>query len=369
MTKSFMRSASIIALSVMASGLGVSAPGAALAKAAATPVTVNTQTVTQDGNGNTITIDQVNAKASEAKIKQMGDTNTAKITQSGQGDFGFSQVVGSNNTVTQTFGVGANNTATNNNSQVYQCVTASCDLNAVVKPTGNTATTNLTGTNQASYIVQAGNNNQATATLSGDGGAGTDANAQIEQYSDYNSATATQTSTTTGFAKIIQGVTTAGAAPRGSKFSASAGYTTSTSTPVTSKGNVGAFNVATTSQNIDATNGSANIYQGADFNEAHATQKGADQFVEIRQDGATGSDTYGNNLANVTQELGGNGASAFVLQNGQSNQVSLTQSAMNVSADLAQYGNKNVLTLTQTVAGATAKLTQTGNSNTLTMKQ
>ena len=350
MTKSFMRSASIIALSVMASGLGVSA--AAAQKAQATQTTVNKQTTEQKGDSNSIEIDQVKGAREDAGIFQTGNSNVAKITQSGTGDSAYSQSNGNGNTVTMTFATGA----TNNASEVYQSADS------------NSATSTISGTDQKSVIIQSGNSNTALTKLSGNGGTGSDANATIEQRSVFNDATITQAGTQSGSAKIIQGVTTA-SATRGSKYNVA--YTTSTAAPVTKKstGDVGAFNVATVSQDSNASTGVANIYQGADFNEAHATQNGGNQFVEIRQDSATGAEMFGNNLAEVTQDAGGIGASAFVLQNGQSNQVYLTQSALNVSADLAQYGNKNVLTLTQTVAGSTAKLTQTGNSNTLTMKQ
>ncbi|WP_404370183.1 hypothetical protein AB5I39_01445 [Sphingomonas sp. MMS24-J45] len=367
MTKSFLRSASVIALSVMAAGFSASAVAAAPGKAPATAVTVNTQTTTQTGNSNAITISQVGATKEEAKILQNGNSNTATVTQSGQGDLAFSQVVGNSNTVTQTFGAQAGGTLTNNNSQVYQCVTAACNSAATVKPTGNAATTTLTGTNQASYIVQAGNNNTATTTLSGDGGVGAAANAQIEQYTDYNTAEITQTGTTAGLVKVIQGVTTA-TATRNVAYSGA--YTVSTA-PAAQLGTspLGANNSATVTQDAMATDGVVNIYQGADFNLATAIQQGSDQFVEIRQDGATATDSYGNNNAKVTQELSGTGADAFVVQNGQSNKITLTQSALNVTADLAQYGNLNKLTLTQGTAGASATLTQTGNSNTLTMSQ
>lgn len=366
MTKSFLRSASVIALSVMATGFSASAVVAA-GKAPATLVATNTQTTTQTGNSNAITINQVAGTKEEAKVLQNGNSNTATVTQSGQGDFAFSQVVGNSNTVTQTFGGQVGGTLTNNNSQVYQCVTASCDPAATVKPTGNTATTTLTGIDLASYIVQAGNNNTATVALSGNGGIGTVANAQIEQYTDYNTAEINQNGTSAGLVKVIQGITTAGATRN---VAYSGAYTVSTA-PAAQLGTspLGANNSATVTQDAAATDGVVNIYQGADFNLATAIQQGSDQFVEIRQDGATSADAYGNNNAKVTQELGGTGADAFVIQNGQSNKVTLTQSAANVAADIAQFGNLNKLTLTQGTAGATATLTQTGNSNTLTMSQ
>ena len=367
MTKSFLRSASVIALSVMATGFSASAVVAA-GKPLVTSVTVNTQTTTQTGNSNAITISQVGtATKEEAKVLQKGNSNTATVTQSGQGDLAFSQVVGNSNTVTQTFGAQVGGTLTNNSSQVYQCVTASCASTATVLPTGNTATTNLTGTNLASYIVQAGNNNTAKVALTGDGGIGTVANAQIEQYTDYNTGEINQNGTSAGLVKVIQGVTTAGATRN---VAYSGAYTVSTA-PAAQLGTspLGANNSATVTQDAAATDGVVNIYQGADFNLATAIQQGSDQFVEIRQDGTTSADAYGNNNTKVTQELGGTGADAFVIQNGQSNKVTLTQSAANVAADIAQFGNLNKLTLTQGTAGATATLTQTGNSNTLTMSQ
>ena len=360
MMKSFLVSASVIALSVFATPV-------AFAQTAATTVLINTQTTTQNGDSNKITIDQVASVTSEAKIKQNGDSNTAKITQSGKSDFGFSQVVGSSNTVTQTFAAPSSGTATNNRSEVYQCATGACDTSALVKPTNNTATTSLSGTNNVSYIVQAGNGNAATTKLTGNGGAGAVANAAIEQYTDYNTAEIDQTGTSNGLVKIIQGVTTVGATR---KTPVSSPYTM-TSAPAVKLGTypLGANNFATVTQASGANNGVANVYQGADFNLAVADQAGADQFVEIRQDGKTSSETYGNNNAKVTQGALSANAKAYVIQEGQSNTLTLTQSAADVTADLAQFGNLNKLTLTQVTAGATATLTQTGNSNTLTMSQ
>ena len=360
MMKSFLVSASVIALSVFAIPV-------AFAQTAATTVTINTQTTTQNGDFNKITINQVASVKSEATINQKGSANTALITQSGKGDFGFSQVVGSNNMVTQTFAGPSSGTATNNRSEVYQCATAACDATLSVTPANNTATTNLSGTNNVSHIVQAGNGNIATTKLTGNGAAGAVANAAIEQYTDYNTAEIDQTGTSAGLVKIIQGVTTVGATR---KTPVSSPYT-KTSAPAVTLGAfpTGANNFATVTQASGANNGVVNIYQGADFNLATADQAGMNQFVEIRQDGATSTDTYGNNNAKVTQELSATTASAYVIQEGRSNTLTLTQSAANVKADLAQFGNLNKLTLTQVTAGASATLTQTGNSNTLTMSQ
>ena len=366
MMKSFLVSASVIALSVFATPV-------AFAQTAATNVTINTQTTTQKGNSNQITISQATSTptpaasvTSEAKVKQDGDFNVASITQLGKSDFGFSQVVGSHNTVTQTFAGPSSGSATNNRSEVYQCATAACSIGGTAS-TYNTATTNLSGTNNVSYIVQAGNGNTATTKLTGNGGAGAVANAAIEQYTDYNTAEIDQTGTSAGLVKIIQGVTTVGATRNTPVTSP---YTIS-SAPAVKLGTypLGANNFATVTQASGADSGVVNVYQGADFNLAVANQAGANQFVEIRQDGKTSADTYGNNNAKVTQELSATTASAYVIQEGQSNTLTLTQSAANVKADLAQFGNLNKLTLTQVTAGASATLTQTGNSNTLTMSQ
>ena len=301
-------------------------------------------------------------------MDQNGDFNVAKVTQVGRDDIAVLSVFGNYNTATQTF-TGNRGGVTNNVSLIFQCGYAACDASASVTPTGNTATSNLSGTNAFSFIGQAGNGNIATAKLSGDGGSNGffNANSDIEQFTDYNTAEVDQTGTAAGLVKIIQGVTTVGA-KRGVAIGTP--YSTS-SAPAVKLGTypVGANNSATVTQASSADNGIANIYQGADFNLATADQAGTNQFVEIRQDGATSSDTYGNNNAKVTQEIGGSSAQAYVLQNGQSNAVSLTQSAENVTADVAQFGNHNQLTLTQANAGAAIYATQTGNYNTATLLQ
>lgn len=382
MMKSFFNSASVIALTVLAipialtvfSGPAASAmvPSPSASPTPATSVTVNTQTTTQNGDSNQITISQATTNptaasvTSEANVTQNGNSNTATIIQVGKSDFGLSYVVGSYNKVVQNFVGPSSGTATNNRSEVYQCATAACNI-AGTPSTNNTATTTLSGTNNVSHIVQAGKGNIATTNLSGNGGAGAVANAAIEQYTNYNIAEIDQTGTKTGLVNIIQGVTTASAtrgvavnSPYSPSLAPGVGFGTFS---------VGANNGATVTQTSGADNGNANIYQGADFNLAIANQAGANQFVEIRQDGHNSSNVYGNNNAMVTQEITGANAQAYVIQDGQGNNLTLTQSAAGVKADLAQFGDRNNLKLTQVTAGATATLTQTGNSNTLTMSQ
>lgn len=358
MRKSFLVSASVLTVSAFAMP-------AAYAQTAATTVTVNTQLIHNNGSSNTITIDQVASVKSEAKINLNGDSNVLSITQAGHSDFALSQVVGSHNTVTQTFAGLPGGGVTNNLSRVDQCVNGTCDVNATVKPMGNTAIANLSGINAISYILQSGNGNTATTNLSGDGAGVPSANATIVQYSDANIAEVIQTGTTAGEAYIFQGIT-----QPGSYRFLSGVFEISTAPPA----QVGTFpnganNSATVSQGSGADNGAAGIYQGADFNLATVDQAGPGQYATIRQDGAQPTDAYGNNNAKVTQEIGGSNAHADVLQKGQSNKLTVTQSAANVTADLAQFGNLNKLTLTQMTAGASAYSTQTGNSNTATMSQ